>query len=85
MYAYAHYSQPISEINLSPYEIVFHTIPRIPVNFELNLQRDTYRHCTSQFCQNVPLHTHCDKSNLKPLDIGTFVIKFFYMFIFQMN
>ena len=41
MYAYAHYSQPLSDLNLSPYEIVFHTIPRIPINFELNLQRDT--------------------------------------------
>ena len=42
MYAYAHNSQPLSELNLSPYEIVLHTIPRIPINFELNLQRDTY-------------------------------------------
>ena len=48
MYAYAHNSQPLSELNLSPYEIVFDTIPRIPINFELNLQRDTYRNCTSQ-------------------------------------
>ena len=66
MYAYAHNSQPLSEINLSPYEIVFHTIPRIPINFELNLQRDTYRNCTSQYCQELPLHTHYDKSNLNP-------------------
>ena len=65
MYAYAHNSQPLSGINLSQYEIVFHTIPRIPINFELILQRDTYRNCTSQFCQNLPLHTH-DKSNLNP-------------------
>ena len=27
MYAYAHNSQPLSELNLSPYEIVFHTKP----------------------------------------------------------
>ena len=66
MYAYANNSQPLSELNLSPYEIVFHTIPRIPINFELNLQRDTYRNCTSHFCQNSPLHTHYDKSNLNP-------------------
>ena len=66
MYAYAHNSQPLSELNLSPYEIVLHTIPRIPIIFELNLQRDTYRNCTSQFCQNLPLHTHYDKSNLHP-------------------
>ena len=66
MYAYAHNSQPLSELNLSPYEIVFHTIPRIPINFELNLQRDAYRNCTSQFCQNLPLHTYYDKSSLNP-------------------
>ena len=66
MYAYAHNSQPLSELNLSPYEIVFHTIPRIPINFEFNLQRDTYRNCTSQYCQELPLHTHYDKSNLNP-------------------
>ena len=66
MYAYAHNSQPLSELNLSPNEIVFHTVPRIPINFELNLQRDTHRNCTSQYCQELPLHTHYDKSNLNP-------------------
>ena len=66
MFAYAHNSQPLSELNLSPYEIVFHTIPRILIDFELNLQRDTYRNCISQFCQNLPLHTRYDISNLNP-------------------
>ena len=42
MYAYAHESQPLSELNLSPYEIVFHTIPRILINFELNLEVKDY-------------------------------------------
>ena len=66
MYAYAHNSHSISELNRSPYEIVIHTIPRIPIKFELNLQRDTYKTCTFQFCHNLPLHTHYDKSNLNP-------------------
>ena len=66
MYSYAHNSQPLSELSFSPYEIKFHTIPRIPVNFELNLQRDSYRKCTAQNCQDLPLHTHYDKSNLNP-------------------
>ena len=66
MYAYAHDSQPLSELSLSPYEIVFHTIPRIPINFELNLQKEFYRNCTSQYCQDLPLHTHYEKSNLNP-------------------
>ena len=52
MYAYAHNLQLLSELNLSPYEIEFHTIPRIPINFELNLQGDTYRNCTSQYFQD---------------------------------
>ena len=66
MYAYAHNSQPLSELNLSPCEIVFHTIPRIPINFELNLERDTYRNCSSQYFQNLPLQTHYEKSNFNP-------------------
>ena len=36
MYAYAHNSQPLSELNISPHEIVFHTRPRIPLTFDLN-------------------------------------------------
>ena len=66
MCAYAHNSQPRSELNISPYEIVFHTIPRIPINVELNLQRDTYRNWTFQYCQDLPLHTYYDKSKLNP-------------------
>ena len=61
MYAYAHNTQPLSELYLSPYEIVFHTIPRIPINFELNFQIDTSRNCTSQNCQDLPLHTQYEK------------------------
>ena len=34
MYAYAHKSQPLSELNISPHEIVFYTRPRIPLTFD---------------------------------------------------
>ena len=34
MYACAHNSQPLSELNVSPHEIVFHTRPRIPLTFD---------------------------------------------------
>ena len=37
MNAYAHNSQPLSELNVSPYEIVFHTRPRISLTFDLTL------------------------------------------------
>ena len=39
--AYAHNSQPLSERNISPHEIVFHTRPRILLTFNINLHRNT--------------------------------------------
>ena len=44
MYAYAHNSQPSSELNISPDEIVFHTRPRIPLTFDLNLIETPLKH-----------------------------------------
>ena len=67
MYAYAHNSQPLSELNISPHEIVFHTRPRIPLTFDLNLNRDTYKTCISRYCSQLPEHSHYDKSDLNPL------------------
>ena len=40
MYAFAHNTTPRSNTQITPYEIVFHTHPRIPLTFELNLERD---------------------------------------------
>ena len=40
MYAYAHNSQTLLELNVSPYEIVFPTHPKIPLTFDLNLNRN---------------------------------------------
>ena len=66
MYAYAHNSQPLSELNVSPHEIVFHTRPRIPLTFDLNLNRDTSKTCISRYCSQLPEHSHYDKSDLNP-------------------
>ena len=66
MYAYAHNSQPLSELNVSPHEIVFHTRPRIPLTFDLNLTRDTSKTCISRYCSQLPEHSHYDKSDLNP-------------------
>ena len=41
VYAYAHTSQPLSEFNVLPHEIVFHTRPRILLTFDINLNRNT--------------------------------------------
>ena len=45
MYAYAHITTPLSQLKLSPYQIVFHTHPRIPLTFSLNLYRDSSKKC----------------------------------------
>ena len=66
MYAYAYNSQPLSELNISPHEIVFHTRPRIPLTFDLNLNRDTSKTCNSRYCSQLPEHSHNDKSDLNP-------------------
>ena len=49
MYAYAYISQLLSELNVSPHEIVFHTRPRIPLTFDSNLNRDTSKTCISRY------------------------------------
>ena len=63
MYAYAHNSQPLPEPNISPHEIVFHTRPRIPLTFDLNLNRDTSNTCISRYCSQLPEHSHYDKTS----------------------
>ena len=66
MYAYAHNSQPLPELNISPHEIVFHTRPRIPLTFDLNLNRDTSKTCISRYCSQLPEHSYYDESDLNP-------------------
>ena len=72
MYAYAHNSPPLSELNISPHEIVFHTRPRIPLTFDLNLNRDTSKTCISRYCSQLPENSHYDKSDLNPFFYNTF-------------
>ena len=43
MYAYAHNTTTISQLELSPYQIVFSTYPRVPLTFSLNLPRDSLK------------------------------------------
>ena len=70
MYADAHNSQPLSELNVSPYEIVFHARPGIPVAFDLNLNRNNSKTCISQYCSKLPKHSHYDKSDPNPFFIN---------------
>ena len=66
MYAFAHSSQPFSALNVSPHESVFHIRPRIPLTFDLNLNRNKINTCISQNCSQLPEHSHYDKTDLNP-------------------
>ena len=66
MYAYAHNSQSLSELNISPHENVLHTRPRIPLTFDLNLTRNTSKICVSRYCSQLPEHFQYDETNLNP-------------------
>ena len=64
MYAYVHNSKPLSEINVSPREIVFHTRPRVTLIFDLNLNRNTSKLCISKYCSQLPENSHYDKTDI---------------------
>ena len=66
MYAYAHNTTPIANLKLSPYQILFHTHPRIPLSFDLNLTRNSTHDCTSSSCFNLPAHSHYQSTDLNP-------------------
>ena len=63
MCAYAHNSQPLSDLNVSPHEIVFHIQPRIPLTFALNLNRNTSKICISKYCSLLPKQSQYDKTD----------------------
>ena len=66
VYAFAHTLQPLSALNVSPHELVFHIRPRIPLPFDLNLNRNKNNTCISQYCSQLPEHSHYDKTDLNP-------------------
>ena len=66
MYAYAHNTTPLSQLKLSPYQIVFHTHPRIPLTFSLNLPRDAQKNCIATYCESLSPHSHYSTQDLNP-------------------
>ena len=64
--AYAHNTQLLSYLNIPPYEISFHTQPRILLNFQLKFPQNSFRECTVQNCSGLVPHSqyHSIDSNL---------------------
>ena len=52
MYAYAHISQPLSTLSVSPPAIVLLTRPRVPLLFDVNLNR----YATKPLVHNIVLN-----------------------------
>ena len=66
MYAYAHNTTPLPQLELSPYQIVFHTLPRIHLTFSLILPRDARKNCFATYCESLPPHSHYSTQDLNP-------------------
>ena len=46
----------------TPYEIVFGAKPQIPMSLKLGLYRNKHKRCCSQFCKDLPSHSHSENN-----------------------
>ena len=61
-FAFAHNTAVNYSTGYTPYEIVFGIKPQIPVSLKLGLLRDNAKNCISEYCSELPPHTHCSYS-----------------------
>ena len=54
------------QVHTYAYNSQIHTRPRIPLSFGLNFNRNTSKTCMSQYCSQLPEHSHYDKTDLNP-------------------
>ena len=67
-YMYAHNSQPLTTLDISPLELLTHFKPRSGLTLDLNLARDIHRKClaTEDIFSNLPEHAHYSTHDLNP-------------------
>ena len=63
-FAFAHNTSVNYTTGKTPYEIVFGTTPQIPMSLKLGLYRNKHKLCCSDFCKDLPSHSHSE-NNLK--------------------
>ena len=63
-FAFAHNTSVNYTTGKTPYEIVFGTKPQIPMSLKLGLYRNKHKLCCSDFCKDLPPHSHSE-NNLK--------------------
>ena len=69
--AFAHNSQSLSAPNVSLHEVFLHLPPRMPLTFDLNLNRKKNKTCRSQYCSQLPEHSRYDKTDGNPFSYKT--------------
>ena len=60
MFAFAHNTSAKYTTGKTPCEIVFGTKPQSPTSLNLGLYRNKYKICCSNFCKNLPSHSHSE-------------------------
>ena len=63
-FAFAHNTSVKYTTERTQYKIVFVTKPQIPLSWKLGLYRNKHKLCCSEFCKDLPSHSHSE-NNLK--------------------
>ena len=61
-FAFAHNTSVNYTTGKTPYEIVFGTKPQIPMSLKLGLYRNKHKLCCSEFCKDLPSHSHSENT-----------------------
>ena len=59
-FAFSHNTAVNYSTGYTTYEILFGTKPQIPLSLKLGLLRDNQKKCTSEYCSNLPPHSHSE-------------------------
>ena len=57
-FAFAHITSVNYTTGKPPYKVVFGAKPQVPMSVKLGLYRNKHKLCCSEFCTNLPPHTH---------------------------
>ena len=60
--AFAHTTSVNYTTGRTPYEVVFGTKPQIPMSLKLGLYRNKHNRCSSEFCKDLPSHSHSENN-----------------------
>ena len=61
-FAFSHNTAVNYSTGYTPYEILFGTKQQIPLSLKLGLLRDNQKKCTSEYCSNLPPHSHSEET-----------------------